>query len=148
MIEVKFSPAQLRSIDRMVSKLGDAKTANALVSKAARIAARKHLLPQSKQATPRQTGALRKNTKIRAMKRSRVGAGVRVGYSDKDFAGEGFYGSFVEYGYRVGPRKLGETRTKVEGQKNLKKVAAQNGPKAVDEATKLIARSMEQIAKR
>ena len=148
MIEVRFTPAQLRSIEKAIDKLGDVKTANALVSRSARIAAKMFLLQPAKKATPKQTGQLRKSTKIRAIKRSKDAAGVRVGYSDQDFVGDQFYGAFVEYGYRVGPRRLGDARTKVEGQGNLKRVADNNGAAAADKAARLIGDAMVQRAKK
>lgn len=148
MLSVKFSKAQLRSIEKAISKLGDSKTANQIVSKAARVSAKLHLLPQSKASTPVQSGALRKSTKIRAIKRKKNSAGVSVGYADKDFTGDVFYGGFIEYGFRVGDRKLGNSRTQVKGQGNLRKVAQANGAKAAEYAAKLIADAMEKVAKR
>lgn len=148
MIEVKFTPRQLKSIETAISKLGDVKTANQVVSKAARIAAKVHLLPQSKKATPKQSGVLRKSTKIRAIKRKKDTAGVSIGYSDKDFTGDAFYGGFVEYGFKVGPRRLGDARKSVKGQFNLKRVAEQNGNRAVQYALKLINDAMTKIIKR
>lgn len=163
MLSVKFSKAQLRSIEKAISKLGDSKTANQIVSKAARVSAKLHLLPQSKAATPVSKapvkrgvkskpkpppGRLRKSTKIRTIKRKQNSAGVSVGYADKDFTGDVFYGGFIEYGFRVGDRKLGNSRTQVKGQGNLRKVAQANGAKAAEYAAKLIADAMEKVAKR
>ena len=94
------------------------------------------------------SGQLRKATKLRSIKRSRVSAGVRVGFSDKDVVGDQFHGAFQEYGFRIGARRLGDARTKIAGRGMLRKVADQHGKKAQDMAAKLIADAMETMAKK
>jgi len=147
-IRVEFSAAQLRSIEKAISRLGDSKSANVLVGKAARIAARMHLIQPAKAAMPVASGQLKKATKLRSIKRSRVSAGVWVGFSEKDFVGDQFYGAFQEWGFRIGSRKLGDSRRKIEGRFMLRKVAKIHGKQAQDHAAKLIADAMEQMAKK
>jgi hypothetical protein len=166
-VTATLSAAQLRSIEKAISRLGDSKSANVLVGKATRIAGKMFLLQPAKQATPKHTGQLRKATKLRAIKRKRNSAGVLVGYSDKEavakqaktnkkLESEGkpkekalpFYGAFIEYGYKVGSRRLGDARTKVKGRGILRKVAKIHGKRAQDHAAKLIAYAMEQLAKK
>jgi hypothetical protein len=147
-VTATLSAAQLRSIEKAISRLGDSKSANVLVGKAARIAARMHLLQPSKAAMPVASGQLKKATKLRSIKRSRVSAGVRVGFSDNDFVGNQFYGAFQEWSFRIGSLKLGGSRRKMEGRFMLRKVAKIHGKQAQDHAAKLIADAMEQLAKK
>lgn len=147
-ISVELSGAELRSVERAIAKLGDSTTANQLVGKAARVAAKAHLIKPAKAAMPMASGQLRKATKIRSIKRRRDSAGVQVGFSEKDFVGDQFYGAFQEYGFRVGPLRLGDARTKIAGRGMLRKVADQHGKKAQDMAAKLIADAMEKMAKK
>lgn len=53
----------------------------------------------AKAKAPVKSGQLRKAIKVRAQKRTRRGTiGVNVSVGEKDFAGEVFYGSFIEFG--------------------------------------------------
>lgn len=155
-ISVELSAAQLRSIEKAIAKLGDSKSVNALVGKAARVAARTHLIKPAKAAMPvgkapanrrpgskpkHSPGQLRKATKLRSIKRSRISAGVRVGFGDKDFVGDQFYGAFLEYGFHA-------RGTKVPGRGMLKGVAEKHGKAAQDMAAKLIADALETMAKK
>jgi hypothetical protein len=132
----------------MIERLGNSKTANQLVTKAARQSAKTYLLKPSKAAMPTRTGQLKKATKVRSMKRSRRGAGVRVGFGEKDFVGDQFYGAFQEYGYRRGARALGNSRQQVDGKKMLTNIAKKYGKQAAEYAARLIAIGLEKIARR
>lgn len=79
--------------------------------KVVRKATRKAIKPIQKQAkqnirSHRESGKLEKSIKVRAVKRTRRGIGVRVttGRAGNDFDGETFYGAFVEYGHKTGAR--------------------------------------------
>lgn len=142
MIEAKLTPAQLRRIEKAIEKLGDVKRVDQLVVKASRIAANSLLIRPAKALTPKRSGLLRKSCKVRNVKKKNGSVGVSIGYSAKDFTGEGFYGSFIEYGWKAGKRRKGkesaDSRKKIPGQFNLKKVAEQNGDAATAMALKLI----------
>lgn len=93
----------------------------------------KELVAPSKAATPVATGKLRKSVKVRAQKRSRSSIGVVVGYSEKPFTGDTFYGAFLEWGWRLGKRpskagKANDTRPTIPGRRMLGKVAEARGP--------------------
>jgi hypothetical protein len=93
----------------------------------------KELVAPSKAATPVRSGKLRKSVKVRAQKRTRSSVGVVVGYSEKPFAGDTFYGAFLEWGWRIGKRpsraaKANDNRPQVPGRRMLGKVAEANGP--------------------
>jgi hypothetical protein len=133
MIEAKLTPAQLRRIEKAIEKLSDAKTVDQLVVKASRIAANSVLIGPAKALTPKRSGRLRRSCKVRTLKKRSGSVGVSVGYSDKEFTGDAFYGGFIEYGWKAGKKGTG-----IAGQFNLKKVADQNGEAATALALKLI----------
>lgn len=59
---------------------------------------------------PVQTGKLKRSIKVRSGKRKRDSISITVGMGAKDYTGEAFYGSFIEYGYHIGKRSLGDSR--------------------------------------
>ncbi|MFO1007566.1 MAG: HK97-gp10 family putative phage morphogenesis protein [Planctomycetaceae bacterium] len=83
--------------------------------------AMKVVLEQAKKNAPVDTGAVKRNIKIRAAKRSTryIGINVQIG-SEGDYKGKQFYGSFLEYGTRyIKPRaflKNAYTSTKNEAR--------------------------------
>ena len=65
---------------------------------------------------PIETGALRSAIRVRAMTRMRQGTvGVKVDLRG-GVTGEQFYGSFQEFGFKVGRRALGSQRTQIPGK--------------------------------
>lgn len=76
---------------------------------AVRKASREALRPvaeQVKSTAPRRTGKLARQTKVRALtrSRSRVGSRVTVSGTGNSFKGKTFYGGFIEYGWKAGRR--------------------------------------------
>ena len=67
------------------------------------------------------SGRLRKNIKIRGGRGSNGKIVLNVGVGAKDFTGEAFYASFVLYGHRVGPRRLGNARKLVPANNFLER---------------------------
>ena len=102
-MSVELNQQQLASIVKMARRLPVA-LRNKIIRQELRKAAKVTLLPLAKSRMPKRTGTLRKNLKIRAIKRSRVNSGVRLALSSKDFTGDAFYGGFIEYGWRLGKR--------------------------------------------
>lgn len=109
--------------DKLNRRLAALQTADA--KKAMRTAARlamKRLLPRIKAATPHRTGRLRRSIRLKALTRSRKQIGVKIGTgkNDRQFSGKSFYGSFIEFGKRVGgkleQRKKGKTKKLVGGE--------------------------------
>lgn len=142
---------QLEAIRRMLVQL-PRKVRNKILRQELRKAA-KALVEPSKAATPVRTGRLRKSVKVRAAK-VKGGVGVNVGYGEKNFTGQTFYGSFLEFGWRVGKRpnkKIAGTeldkRTQIPGKRILGKVAEKYGPELLNKATLAIAKRVEQEAK-
>lgn len=109
MIEAKFDVSQTANLLKALKQF-PGKVQRKILVQESRKAAKTYLLGQAKNAVPKQTGALRKSIKVRALKRSRVRVGVRIGMAEKDFTGETFYGSFLEYGWRVGKRSAEQLR--------------------------------------
>lgn len=147
---------QVEAIRRMLVQL-PRKVRNKVLRQELRKAA-KELVAPSKAAVPVRTGKLRKSIKVRAAKKpdvKRGTLGVTVGYSNKDFSGDAFYGSFLEYGWKIGKRPsaagkrsgIPDTRRKVPGKFYLWKVADRLGPALVTKATLAIAKRVEQEAK-
>jgi HK97 gp10 family phage protein len=93
----------------------------------------KELVAPSKAATPVKTGRLRKSVKVRA-KRSRKAVQFTVGFNDKNFQGDTFYGAFLEFGWKAGKRNKGNTRKQIPAKRILGKVAESNGPRLIDSA--------------
>lgn len=109
MITAYFDPKQSK---RLLTRLNllPAKISRKILREESRKSAKDILLPEAKRVVPKQTGALKKSIKVRALKRSQLRTGVRIGYSAKDFTGDTFYGSFLEYGWRVGKRSAAQLR--------------------------------------
>jgi HK97 gp10 family phage protein len=121
------------------------KIRNKILRKELRAAA-KALIAPSKSATPVKTGTLRKSVKARSA-RSRKAVAMRVGFSDKAFTGDTFYGSFLEWGWQVGKRPSKtiagtekDTRTQVKPRFILKRVAERLGPALMEKALQNIRR--------
>ncbi len=132
MIEAKFDVSQTANLLKELKQL-PGKVQRKILVQESRKAAKTYLLGQAKNAVPKQTGALRKSIKVRALKRSRVRVGVRIGMAEKDFAGETFYGSFLEYGWKAGKRRSKasvDDRKQIPAKYYLKKVVEQHGDNA------------------
>ena len=162
-----------RQVDRIVKMLTGmpAKIRNKILRRELRNAAKK-LKPPARSATPVASGKLRRSVKVRAAKRSRKGIGVLVGYNDKPYSGDTFYGAFLEWGYRWGKRKSAktvlresrrrrrltdaqraqvkaenDTRKKIPGKYMLTKVADANGPAVLDQAIVAIGKAIQDEAR-
>jgi hypothetical protein len=124
----------LREVSAVLKKM-DKPAAVRLVRKAFRRA----LVPvrdRTKELAPVKTGALAAAVKImagrtnRGLIRQRVVIGRGKG-ADKNSV---FYGSQQELGFRLGPRKLGNKRRKIEGKHFMKQAYDQTGQAASDRA--------------
>jgi HK97 gp10 family phage protein len=152
MISAQLDAKQVAKIERMLLRLPKG-IRNKILRQELRKGA-KTLVPPSKSATPVETGKLRRSVKVRAVKRSRKSVGVLVGYNDKAYAGDTFYGSFLEWGWRQGKRpsrairgKAGDTRKEIPGRRMLGKVAEAKGPALLDSVIKQIAQRIEAEAR-
>lgn len=89
----------LAVLDAIIADEG-AKSLNACLRKATRRAARDLIMPQVKDAVPEDSGNLRDNIKVRAMKKAKGKIGHTVGFPDPLFQGDTFYGGFLEFGFK------------------------------------------------
>jgi HK97 gp10 family phage protein len=153
MIEAKLVDFQVRALQRMLENVPK-KLRNKILRQELRKGA-KILVPPSKAATPVRTGTLRRAVKVRAQKRSQKSVGVFVGYSEKGFTGDTFYGAFLEWGWRGGKRlsaaqiRSGRTDTRVKqpGRFFLTRVANRRGPAVLTSVIKAVSKRVETEAK-
>ena len=152
MIQAQLNPRQVARIERMLRTLPKTIRNKILRQEMRREA--KTLVAPSKAATPVKTGKLRKSVKVRAQKRSRKGIGVFVGYSDKPFVGDMFYGAFLEWGWRIGKRpnkKIAGTsadkRKQVPERRMLGNVADKYGPGLLTRLANAIGNRVQQEAR-
>lgn len=115
------------------------KVENKIARKALREGARP-ILAEAKQQVPVKSGLLRRKLTIRAGKRSRKhGPRIVVQTSEGLFKGEAFYGGFVHFGHRIGPRRLGPSRKLVPANEFLKRAAE----KSKDQAGRIVVQQVE-----
>ena len=80
----------------------------------------KPTLTEARRQIPERTGKLKKALKIRVGKTKKKSlAVVRVSLSENTanlFTGQTFYGGFQEFGWRSGPRRLGDSRKQNPGE--------------------------------
>ena len=160
----------IAKLDRLVNK--DAKAAirkgTRAGAKILRPAARRLAPPvkRSRRRSPkdRSTGALRRNIKIKALKRSRHYAGVKLTVAKGFFTGDTFYAGFQEFGWHAGKQtgyskshrsaavsargRTFQGRRWVEGIHFMERAAETHGPAALARATHIIAKEIEILAKR
>ena len=153
MIEANLVQNQVRALQRMLENVPK-KLRNKILRQELRKGA-KSLVAPSKAATPARTGKLRRAVKVRAQKRSQKSVGVFVGYSEKGFTGDTFYGSFLEWGWRGGKRLSAaqlrsgraDTRVKQPGRFFLTRVATTRGPAVLNAVIKSVSQRIETEAK-
>jgi HK97 gp10 family phage protein len=85
----------------------------------------------AKKLAPKDTGLLRSSLRVRAGKPRKGKVAVRVMTGEGDYKGETFYGSFLEYGHRLGHRKLGSQRKMIPAKPYMKPAFEQNKDAAV-----------------
>lgn len=95
-------------------------------------AAAKLIQQEAKSLAPSDTGQLRRNIKARAGKRARNRISMVVQNKDGDYQGETYYAAFQEFGYRVGPRRLGSGRTAVPGRHFMEQAGKNKARAAID----------------
>ena len=92
---------------------------------------------EARRLAPIKGGLLRKNIRVRAAKRKRGRIGVVFQNIGGDYKGETYYAAFQEFGYRIGPRKLGTARTEVPG-KHFMEQAGKNKEKAMVQTVQMM----------
>jgi HK97 gp10 family phage protein len=90
----------------------DNKVQRQFIKKALRAGA-KEILQGARAEAPVNTGLLKSKIKVRAGKSGKGSTHITVGVGAKDFTGEAFYAAFILYGWKHGPRALGDARKKI-----------------------------------
>lgn len=122
-----------------------AKDAKKAIRKGTR-AGSKIVTAKAKKLAPVESGLVRRAIRTRALKRSRNTIGTITVLGKAFFKGASFYGAFVEFGHKIGSRKL-PTRKEVAGQHFIERAAKQVGRKAGEEAVRVMAREIENAAR-
>lgn len=109
----------------------------------------KPIAKAAKADAPVLSGQARKAIKVRAAKRSRKRKSITtfVQNAAGDYKGSTYYAAFQEYGYRLGPRRLGDKRRKVEGKEFMKKGFDQGRGQAEKEVKREIREGIEREMK-
>jgi HK97 gp10 family phage protein len=127
-VSIKGSKEIIKKLDSLEKKI-----ATKIVRTAIREAA-KPILKEAKANIPSDSGNLKKNTKIRTMKRKKGRIGLIVQSSSTD--PQGYYGSFVEYGTKY-----------QKAQDNIKKAYDKLKDKTAKQLEEAILKGIEKNAK-
>lgn len=101
-MSTSFVATGIEAIDRRLSQL-EPKLQKKVIRKAQRAGA-KDVLQTAKALAPVKSGRLKKNLKIRSIKRTKGQIGLDIGTASKDFTGDEFYSSFLIYGTEKIPK--------------------------------------------
>lgn len=115
---VAFVTTGIEAIDRRLMSL-EPKLQKKVIRKAQRDGA-KDVLAAAKSLAPVKSGALKKNLKIRTIKRKKGQVGLDIGTAAKDFTGDQFYSSFLIYGTKKIPKGKHDFLTPAYEQTNDK----------------------------
>lgn len=133
----RFKITGIKEIDEALKELEPK-----LQKKVLRQAMRKSLKPVrdavENQAPIGETGELAENVKIKAGKRKKDTIRLNVQVGAGDFTGDQYYASFVEFGHKVGSRKLGDKRQEVPPDDFMKRGFDQTKNEARDTCLQLI----------
>ena len=97
----------------------------------------------AKSEAPNRSGKLSSKIKVRAAKSKKGSIGVTIGVGAKDFTGEAFYAGFLTYGWRSGPRKLGDARKFNKPNNFLDRACKSSESQASETALETIAAEIE-----
>jgi hypothetical protein len=169
MIEAKLVDFQVRALQRMLENVPK-KLRSTILKKELKLGAM-HLVAPMRAATPAKTGKLKTSVKVRAQKRTIKSVGFVAGYTRKGNKGRGFYGAFLEWGWRSGRRKsarevlggrkkrrltsderakvdlVNNSRVKQPGRFILAKVAVRKGPAIMMRVINAVSKRVEAEAK-
>lgn len=96
---------------------------------------------------PVRTGNLQRGLQIRPLRTTRQGyKSIDVGVGAKWFHGPTFYAAFVEWGHRLGSRKLGDKRKFVEGEHYIEYAYDDKASEAADAIVDVIRAGIEAVA--
>lgn len=108
-LDISAVTKDLRSLEPKLEKK--------ILRKATRAGA-KVIAKAAKARAPKLSGLTARAIKVRAAKRSRKRKSITtlVQNREGDYKGKTYYAAFQEYGYRLGPRKLGNRRKLIPGK--------------------------------
>ena len=112
-----------KAIDRALREIvseHNAKGINQAFRKVARKAVREVVLPKVREQIPTASGFLKSQLRVRAVARSRSRIGYWVGFPDKLYRGDTFYGGFLEFGFKH------RSGSKVDAESYLRKPLYEN----------------------
>lgn len=132
-----------RELIAMLSKFRQGES-NRIIRKGLRAGA-KIVQTATKNDAPVRSGATKKSFKVRAMKRKRGRLGIMVQSGKGFFKGDTFYVGFLVFGHRVGPRRLGDSRTKVLPNEFMKRAARRSEKQAVEELNTTVRKEIEKL---
>lgn len=135
MPEAGLNVAGLQETKQALEALG-IKTEKKIIRKGLRAGA-KIVQAACQSEAPKLTGFMASKIKVRSGKAGKGKLAVTVGVGAKDFKGDAFYGAFVEYGHRVGSRRLGDKRKLVPANNFLERGAQASAQSAIDAATQV-----------
>lgn len=107
-----------KELDRLLKGLPLA-AQKKLSRKATRKAAKEIVLPDAKARVPVDTGELEESLVVKAIKRSRNRIGHMVATKDGFYAGDQFYGAFIEFGTKERQHKSGKPVGRIDPAKNF-----------------------------
>lgn len=90
-----------------------------LSRQATRKSAKEIVLPEAKSRVPVDTGDLEESLVVKAMRRSRRRFGHQVQTKDGFYAGDQFYGAFIEFGTEERQHKSGKPVGRIDPAKNF-----------------------------
>jgi len=117
-----------KELDRAINSLPiENKTRKRVIVQAARESLKSRILKQARSKTPKRTGLLQKNIKVKSITRSRgfIGAKVSAGMPTKgENSGKAFYGAFLLWGTKPRTTKSGANRGAIKANPWLYTVVA------------------------
>lgn len=100
----------------------------------------------AKAAVPTLTGKLLQNIKVRAGKRKKNYVTVHVMIGKQYWTGEAWYGAAVEFGHRLGSRKLGNSRKQIPGEHFLEYTAEETAQAVIAKIAETTKTLIEKLA--
>jgi hypothetical protein len=98
-------------------------------------------------AAPKRTGALAADVKILSGRTRKGILAMRVVIGKGSYKGDRFYGGFQEFGWRLGSRKRGPDRPKIEGKWFMHGAFLKEGPGAKANAEKYLWEEIQKVMK-
>jgi hypothetical protein len=139
-----------KELNRAIASLPiENKTRKRIITKSARSALKVGMLMSAKNTAPIKTGFLKKNTKVKAITRSRgsIGAKVSSGLPTKSAnTGDAYYGAFLLWGTKQRTTKDGANRGKVSARPWLYDVVSRKKTRVMRRYAEFIKKNIIKVA--